>query len=101
MKCDKCGSEMDAAGTTQEFPDCNTWTCTSCGFVQPEGGSARLMTITREQFIRATGEEPVQDDLERSNCTHSGEPGHFMCGWCDSHDKPRHICGCINLGERQ
>lgn len=26
------------------------------------------MTITREQFIAATGREPVDGDLERANC---------------------------------
>ena len=37
--------------------------------------------ITEEMFEAATGDKPVNDDLERCNCTKAGEPGHYMCGW--------------------
>lgn len=39
------------------------------------------MTITREQFITATGREPENDDLERCNCESAGALGHSCCGW--------------------
>lgn len=45
--------------------------------------------ITREKFIQATGHEPENDDLERSNCTKAGELGHFSCGWDEEEDLPR------------
>lgn len=54
-----------------------------------------METITREKFIKATGEEPEKDDLERCNCPKAGEIGHLSCGWCPVHDKPRLICGCL------
>lgn len=37
--------------------------------------------ITAEAFKKATGYEPVNDDLERCNCTQAGETGHYFCGW--------------------
>jgi len=40
--CPKCNVQMDATGTTSEFPDCNTWTCPSCGLVEPELGSLMI-----------------------------------------------------------
>lgn len=46
------------------------------------------MKITREHFINATGVEPEQDDLERSNCECAGEMFHTMCGWNTKHDCP-------------
>lgn len=39
------------------------------------------MTITHEQFIKATGREPDNDDLERCNCENAGMAGHYSCGW--------------------
>ena len=42
MNCPKCDTEMDATGSTHEYPNCNTWTCTKCGHVEPELGSARI-----------------------------------------------------------
>ena len=50
--------------------------------------------ITKEQFEEATGRPPEFDDLQRSNCEHAGEIGHFSCGWCLLHEKPEFICGC-------
>ena len=36
--------------------------------------------ITAEYFEEATGFEPINDDLERSNCKIEGI-GHTCCGW--------------------
>ena len=32
---------------------------------------------------------------ERSQCPDAGKSGHQFCGWCATHDKPRHHCGCF------
>lgn len=48
--------------------------------------------ITKKRFIAATGREPVLDDLERANCPMAGEMGHWSCGWCEEHDKPKFMC---------
>ena len=37
--------------------------------------------ITAEYFKEATGFEPINDDLERSNCDMAGQSGHRSCGW--------------------
>lgn len=39
--------------------------------------------------------EPLQDDLERTNCKEVGVR-HFNCGICPAHCLPRFKCGCIN-----
>jgi hypothetical protein len=53
------------------------------------------MIITEEKFFAATGNWPVQDDLERANCQRHGVGvfDHTFCGWCEKHDKPRSQCG--------
>ena len=51
--------------------------------------------ITRQQFIEATGREPVQDDLERVNCPKAGTPGHWMCGWNKAHNRPQFEVGPV------
>lgn len=51
--------------------------------------------MTAEEFEQRTGQAPRQDDLERVNCNTAGEVGHYLCGWCAKHDKPRFICGCL------
>ena len=53
------------------------------------------MKITKEIFIEKVGREPEDDDLERCNCNQAGEVGHYSCGWCYEHDKPRFVCGCL------
>ncbi len=45
------------------------------------------------QFKAKTGHPPVYDDLTRVNCAKVGEFGHWQCGWCDIHDRPRFQCG--------
>lgn len=47
------------------------------------------MEITAEMFREATGHEPIQDDLERSNCPKAGQVGHNDCGWDEHHNLPR------------
>jgi hypothetical protein len=41
------------------------------------------------------GRPPVQDDLHRVNCDQAGTPGHWMCGACLQHRRPRFECGCV------
>lgn len=40
-----------------------------------------LQSITALQFKDCTGSEPIQDDLERCNCSVPGTLGHIFCGW--------------------
>ena len=49
--------------------------------------------ITREHFIKATGQAPENDDLQRCNCTVAGMAGHRFCGWDTDRDLPRFISG--------
>lgn len=35
------------------------------------------------------------DCQERVDCKKAGEVGHWMCGWCTEHNKPRFQCGCL------
>jgi len=59
------------------------------------------MTITREQFIAATGEEPMNDDLDRCNCTKAGQAGHYSCGWNRKHNMPVFMVGPEPVTEEQ
>jgi len=52
------------------------------------------------RFVEAAGQLPQQDDLHRVVCKQAGEAGHHQCGWCEAHDKPRFLCGCLQLLER-
>ena len=56
-------------------------------------------TITEEQFFKAVGHMPENDDLERCNCDQVGKTGHWSCGWCKEHNKPVFVCGCIMIKE--
>lgn len=51
--------------------------------------------MTREEFQRRTGREPVNDDIERATCPLAGRIGHKHCGLCP-HGLPRfEVCyGC-------
>jgi hypothetical protein len=51
--------------------------------------------ITQEQFHHTVGRAAINDDLERCNCDKAGETGHISCGWCQDHNRPRFVCGCI------
>jgi hypothetical protein len=55
----------------------------------------RTVEITKEVFLEKVGREPQMDDLKRANCTEVGNVGHYQCGWCNEHDKPRFVCGCL------
>ena len=59
------------------------------------------MNITAEDFLKAVGSLPQDDDLERCNCPESGTIGHYFCGWCNTHNRPLFYCGvdCTNLKE--
>lgn len=57
--------------------------------------------ITKKQFVKMTGRKPENDDLERCNCNLAGNVGHFSCGICLKHKKPRFECGCfLNLKQK-
>jgi len=47
------------------------------------------MKITAKRFKAATGVDPELDDLERCNCKHAGELGHWFCGWDTERNLPR------------
>lgn len=44
--------------------------------------------ITADVYKQATGNEPIQDDLERANCPQAGAIGHSACGWCVKNNIP-------------
>ena len=52
-----------------------------------------MKTITAEDYKKATGADPENDDLERVNCTQLGQVGHQQCGWCPKCNLPRFCCG--------
>lgn len=37
--------------------------------------------ITIQEFEKAVGRPPENDDLERCNCPEAGQDGHESCGW--------------------
>lgn len=41
------------------------------------------------------------DCAARTHCTIVGKPGHWQCGSCPVHGKPRHHCGCICATDRE
>ena len=49
----------------------------------------------KEFFIEQVGRDPEHDDLERMYCKDAGKLGHWFCGFCTDHQKPRFICGCL------
>lgn len=51
--------------------------------------------MTEEEYKVKFGSEPIQDDLDRVNCKEAGKVGHFCCGECEKHLKPRFMCGCL------
>ena len=52
-----------------------------------------MRTITAEEFEKATGHPPVQDDLERCNCDKAGQMGHWQCGWDEERNLPVFVTG--------
>lgn len=49
--------------------------------------------ITAEDFRRATGHEPQNDDLDRANCPLAGKFGHSQCGWNHQVNLPVFMAG--------
>lgn len=48
---------------------------------------------TRLDFIANVYVEPIQDDLERCNCSEAGSAfGHIHCGICRAHNLPMFMC---------
>jgi hypothetical protein len=56
--------------------------------------------ITAEMFEQATGQQPQNDDLERCNCEHAGEIGHWSCGWNEAANLPYFMKGAAPKHER-
>lgn len=56
-----------------------------------------MKTYTSIEFIRQFKTRPVRDDLDRVNCPEAGAVGHHQCGVCTKHNKPRFMCGCLNM----
>jgi hypothetical protein len=54
---------------------------------------AIVADITAEDFKKAVGTDPIQDDLHRCNCKEVGQIGHSMCGWCVKCNLPVFMCG--------
>jgi hypothetical protein len=49
--------------------------------LKPNPDNISKEIITAEMFKKATGRDPIQDDLERCNCDCAGESGNWACGW--------------------
>ena len=48
--------------------------------------------VTRDDFVKAMGREPENDDLERCNCPQAGQLLHWYCGWSTTSDRPMFLC---------
>jgi hypothetical protein len=59
------------------------------------------MIIIAEDYKKATGDDPANDDLERCNCEDAGKMFHHSCGWCFEHNRPIFQCGCNTYIDRQ
>ena len=53
--------------------------------------------MDEKEYKDKVGHSPENDELERVNCQLHGAPGHYFCGWCEKHDKPRYECGCMTV----
>lgn len=60
-----------------------------------------MKDISAADFKRATGFNPMNDDLERCNCDKAGTPGHSMCGWDYARNMPRFLPGAVNATARE
>ena len=49
--------------------------------------------ITAEYYEQATGSIPVNDDVDRANCSRAGTDGHVSCGWCTKNNVPNTFAG--------
>lgn len=52
------------------------------------------MDISPLAIARAVGYFPPRTLVEVANCPVAGTDGHYHCGWCAEHQKPRVRCGC-------
>jgi hypothetical protein len=50
--------------------------------------------MNEEEFTKRFGQPPEDDDLDLVNCKKVGVVGHWFCGICEVHGKPRVYCGC-------
>jgi hypothetical protein len=48
--------------------------------------------IDKTLFLKLTGREDIQDDLERVNCSKVGDDDHYFCGWNVTKNAPA-FCG--------
>ena len=60
-----------------------------------------MKSITPEQFKKRFGFDPIDDDIERVVCQSVGQHGHYSCGVCLKHKKPRYVCGCLRKSRKQ
>ena len=56
--------------------------------------------ITPEKFAERVGRPPVDDDLERCNCTEAGDIGHYLCGWDEETDLPVFMSFSVQAQEK-
>lgn len=56
-----------------------------------------MKEITVEMFEKATGQSPLDDDLERCNCPKAGEILHSCCGWNEEQNLPQFYVGPVFL----
>jgi hypothetical protein len=63
-------------------------------------GHVSIACYTVESFETAFGRKPVNDDLDRVNCSNVGAVGHLGCGVCPEHAKPHFECGCRAVHKR-
>ena len=61
----------------------------------------RKRKIAAKYFKEATGREPEQDDLERSNCNKAGHPFHSCCGWDWELNLPKFEAMAVRLRHMQ
>lgn len=60
-----------------------------------------MKSITPEQFKKRFGFDPIDDDIIRVTCPYAGQVGHYSCGICPKHRKPRYVCGCLKKSRKQ
>jgi hypothetical protein len=56
--------------------------------------------MNEEEFELRFGIKPKLDDLDRVNCVEVGEAGHWQCGVCEEHNKPRFMCDCALISSK-
>jgi hypothetical protein len=57
--------------------------------------------INTNEFEKRFGCKAERDDLDRVNCSHAGSVGHYHCGVCSIHNKPRFMCGCLGKERKE